>query len=260
MAGLGCASIIIIPGLLALVFIVAKPIYLTWKIRNANPIEATLAEIKPTSAMPKPAKSAADSAEDVFRKMNAAANESNLQAWKKFLLPQQTQSGRRRGSGEIKTMGWFAGEIVRIAKRPPHAVRNGISDRFVCLLVETKAPNGNHSKREFWYFHSNDRWYFSSATDPHYAGICIIEFKPEHGDATAILASHLQQSVIVRVDVDPAQFQLIVYHEDAAEAAREANELAARLRESLKPFSMDSSLRVIKEATVPTSYWPDEEP
>lgn len=258
-AGLVSVSIAIF-GLWAVVFFVAEPWNLPWGHHNANSLEATLPEITPTAEAPDPAKSAADSAEDVFRKMNAAANESNLQAWRKFLLPQQTQTGRRRESGEIETMGWFAGEIVRIAKRPPNGARNGISDRYVCLWVETERPNGSHSKREFWYYRSNDHWYFSSATDPHYAGVCIIEFKPEHGDATAILASHLQQTVIVRVDGDPARFQLIVYHEDAAEAAREANDLAAKLRESLKPFSMDSSLRVIKEATVPTSYWPDENP
>lgn len=209
----------------------------------------------PESAMP-----AADSAEDVFRKMNAAANESNLQAWRKFLLTQQTEPSRRTGPSDIQIMESFVGEIVRVEKRPLKSGFDGTLTTCVRLLVEVRRPDGSHPTREFRYWRSGGLWLFDSATDPAYVGVCLVEFKPARGEAATILASHLRQNEFVPVNGDPVRFQLIAHSQDAAEAAKEANELAAKLRESLKPFSMDSSLRVIKEATVPTSYWPDENP
>ncbi|MBN8457674.1 MAG: serine/threonine protein kinase [Verrucomicrobia bacterium] len=283
-AGLGCASIIIIPGLLALAFIVAKPMYLTWKIRNANRTETTFPEIKPTAETPNPGGSPATikSAEikrprlpwppdkpegperhaveirECIRKMNQAANDSDLD---KFLDCYVGQSRVNVEGGvrisPVETMSLMAGTIAGVRMSAPEFGNGDV------VVVELQRYTGTNAfvKVELFGHTENGKWVSTCAeVEPSpYCAACRVEFQPKQGDARKVLKSHLKGNEFRPVAGVEGQFDILAFSTDPQMAKQRADEVARRLQESLKPFGMDAAYRIVTPAEVPTSPWPGED-
>ncbi len=193
------------------------------------------------------------SAEDVLRKLNVLANESNGEEFKKQLSV--STYGKEPGGNMAARMEPFLGKL-RLVKTVAHTP--GTKGLFpipekTTVFASFERADGKMSYHEFDFTPESGEWRYDGANYPEYRAVVRVEFRPESGNATAILRAHLDNNVVSKpVAGADGQFDIESQNPDAVSSANIANAIADRLKDSLKKVGLDTALKVIKKAEVPT--------
>ena len=194
------------------------------------------------------------SAEDVLRKLNVLANESNGEEFKKHLAV--SQYGKEPSGNMADLMEPFLGKLS-LVKTVGH--RPGTKEFFFSIAETTNVfgaferPDGKKIYHEFRFTPESGEWRYQGTDSPNYRAVVRVEFRPEKGDATAILKTHLDSKVVSKpVAGADGQFDIESQSGSAEWSANEADSIADLLKNSLQKVGLDGALKVIKKAEVPT--------
>ena len=226
------------------------------KRQSREPMPERLRKSAPVAEEKPPAVSA----EQVVRQMNALANESNGADFKKHL----TVFNRRSSELLADHMKLFVGKLhsvkVIAAKpaRPDSLAGPHPAETTVFAIIEE--VGGAMQYQEFGFTAEEGGWRFHENLPARYRAACRIEFRPEKGDATAILRTWLGEEVRLSA-VAGADGQFDISAEDLwpGNAKDAANDLAEKLQSSLKKVGQDGAFKIIRRAERPAKPWRAEE-
>ena len=222
----------------------------TYSGESAVPAEDPLIEV------------ATEKAEDVFRRMNALANTSNGQEFVKHLSNAKYPGGKTDGPLTWITE-WFRGQIRFLKNYDTtgeiHALGSPPGQEIVWAGLEK--PDGRVEYREFVFHLEAGQWRYEGNYLPEFRSRCRIEFRPEAGDATAILRTHLGPgNSFVKVPGSVDQFDLLGSTNDSGDAAApQADALAAALEKSIRFTGLKGTFRVVQAAEKPEQPWVGED-
>ncbi|MEK7953852.1 serine/threonine-protein kinase [Luteolibacter soli] len=203
----------------------------------------------------------AESAEDVFRKMNSAANASDGDEFVKWLSRRKYPDGRTEGPVTWLT-NWFFGDI-RYLKRgndPATEIFAPGKPSTTILWAGIAKPDGKIDYREFVFCMEDGVWRYEVNLPPRYRPHCRIEFQPPNGDAAAILKTHLDpMSTLIRVAGSKSQFDVVVGSGEAENSVVLTNSGAEWLQKSLKTVGLSDSFKIITPAEKPSKPWEGED-
>lgn len=206
------------------------------------------------------------SMEEVFRKMNQAANRADETAFSWFV----DATGASRSS--VGMMMSFLGVIDSIRTINARKNWSEIGDKVPdgVILVGLKDSAGKIRWTLFGFRNAGEAgWKFSRLTSPLFHSKALIEFKPKNSeaDAEAILRSHLSsrrlkgpyEPKLLPVAGEKGVFELVGVHPSPDGAASSANFDVDGLFQSLKPFGLEGYLKVLARAEMPELPWIAEE-
>ena len=216
-----------------------------------------------------PVKAAEVTPEDVFRKMNAAANASNGDEFVKWLSRSKFPDGRTEGPVTWLT-NWFFGEI-RYLKRgndPTKEILPTGKPSTTILWAGIEKAHGKIEYREFVFCREDDGWRYEVNLLPRYRSHSRIEFRPPNGDPATILKTHLDlMATLIQVPENTNQFDVVARTGSADSVVTVANRSAESLQKSLTSVGLGDSFKIITPAEKPSKPWqgedvppPDEEP
>jgi hypothetical protein len=206
-------------------------------------------------ARPKPPAPPAATAEEVFRKMVAAANAADGEEFVKHEYQSEISFGDP--PPVASRMAPFFGEILLVKQLPP---RHNDSKETARLIARIKAKDGGTVYREFRFTIQDGRRKFLTEQLPRYRATCRIEFRPDQGKAESFLKLHLGQTPFTAVPGADGQFDIGGEGSSADSALRTADRNADRLLESLKKAGQDSFFKLIQRAEAPETPWLGEDP
>ena len=200
-------------------------------------------------------------AEDVFRKMNAYANASNGEEFVKHLSEAKYPGGKTDGPLAWIT-GWFLGQIrfLKSYDTTGEIYAPGSPPRREIVWVGLEKPDGRMDYSEFVFLLEGGQWRYEGRHLPEFRTSCRIEFRPESGDATAILRTHLAPGrAFVKVAGATDQFDVLGSTNDSGDAAaRQADLLAATLEKSIRHTGLKGTFRIVRAAEKPAKPWAGE--
>ena len=229
----------------------------------AKPNPASDSPPKPVATAPQnpkpttPPKPPALSAEEVFRKMVAAANAADGEEFVKHEY--RSSFGISFGSPPPVASGMapFFGEILLLKPLPPQKNDSKDTSR---LIAQIKAKDGTSTYREFQFTIQDGQRKFLTEGMPRYRASCRVEFRPEQGKAESILKLHLGEKPFTAVPGADGQFDIGGEEFSADAAVRTADRTADQLLESLKRAGLDSFFKIIQRAKPPARPWLGEDP
>ncbi len=192
-----------------------------------------------------------ESPESAFRKVNAAANESNGDELRK--------RGRNLGGDMLETIERLQGEIVTLkATANPNdssspAVfttlrKNDGSLRYVVCIFR---PPYNHEGTE---------WICTGVRAASFRAACRVEFRPDKGDAATILRTHLGSvQAFKSAGGPPQQFDIFGIGNESDEAERNANANTQIVAQSLARLGFGAFFKIIAPAQRPEKPWMAED-
>ena len=192
-------------------------------------------------------------AESIFRKMNSLANESNGDEFKKHLAV--STYGKEPSGNMADRMEPFLGKLSLVKTVAHEPGTKGVFSirETTTVFGAFERADGKMSYREFRFTPESGEWRYQGSDYPKYRAVVRVEFRPESGNATAILRTHLDSKVVSKpVAGADGQFDIESQSSDAVWSANDANAIADRLTDSLKKVGLDAALKVIKKAGVPT--------
>jgi hypothetical protein len=205
---------------------------------------------------------ASGTAENVFRKMNAYANASNGEEFVKHLSEAKYPGGKTEGP-LTWVSGWFLGQIrfLKTYDTTGEIYALGSPPRRDILWVGLEKPDGSMQYNEFVFLLEGGQWRYEGRYLPEFRTRCRIEFRPESGDATTILRTHLGPGrSFVKVAGTADQFDILGSTNDGGDAAaRQADLLAAALEKSIKSTGLKATFRVVRAAEKPAKPWAGED-
>ena len=205
---------------------------------------------------PKPAKPPAPpdlTAEEVFRKMAAAANASDGGEFVKYEYPNFIPGDPPVAS----RMAPFFGEILLVKPLPPQRINGNDRSR---LIARMKAKDDSIIYREFQFIKEEGRTVFLTESPPKFRASCRIEFRSDQGKAESILKLHLGEIPFTPVAGADGQFDIGGEEFSADAAARTADRNADKLLASLKMAGQASLFKIIQRAKTPDTPWLGDDP
>ena len=204
----------------------------------------------------KPAPAPAISVEEVFRKMNAAANESNGgEFWKLW------------GTGgmlspELVTIETFFGKLEVLNARPSPQTTGDID-----VYAGLRKPDSSMSYMVFLFGYDSrqKRWKCGGGKSAPFRAASRVEFRPEKGGVEAILRTHLRgfdfrgETMFRPVKDAPGQFDIFGFDFTAESAEVRANSIATSLADSLGKFGLGESFKILTPAQKPGRPWMGED-
>jgi hypothetical protein len=207
-----------------------------------------------TQAGAAPPASLMPTAEEVFRKMVAAANAWDGEEFVKHEYRPSTPLGNP--PTVASRMAPFLGEILLVKQLPPGRF-DGKDD--VRLVTKMKAKDGDIVYRGLQFTTQDGQRRFRTGRLPNYRASCRVEFRPDQFKAGSLLKLHLGETPFTAVPGADGQFDIWGEDISAAEAVRRADHGADRLLESLKKAGQDASFKIIQRAKTPETPWLGEE-
>ena len=224
------------------------------EVAKAAAVEAARSKIVPTAEKPDPA--LAISVEEVFRKMNAAANESNGgEFWKLW------GTGGTRAP-ELVTIETFFGKLEVLNARPSPQT-TGLTNVYAAL----RKPDSSMSYQVFFFKYRSyqKKWECGGGESAPFRAACRVEFRPDKGGAEAILRTHLSgfgfrgETTFQPVKDAPRRFDIFGFDLSAEPAEMRANTVAKSLADSLSKFGFGESFKILTPAQKPEKPWLGEE-
>ncbi len=188
----------------------------------------------------------------IVRALNRLANEQNAEA---FMAKKYTRYLSAFGSDipAAQRMAPYYGEILKIGQLPVnHAAKADVIAKF-------KRHDGKEEYRKFDLRLEEVEWRWMNDSPPQYRAWTLVEFKPPQGNAAAIMKNHLGDKPFHPV-AGTDHFLIGGDGFDGEEAKQDANHRHERLEESLKQAGLNSFLKVLVPATVPSEPWMGGEP
>ena len=240
---------------------------------------------RPVMQPPKAPAAPTVTVEEVFRKMVAAANDSDGEQFRRY-----TNTGPFSiTSGDLlMLMKKFLGEVETLKVTCEADTTNPE------VYVTMRGKDGSKRQHTMKFAKESGQWILRSVSEPRFKVASRIEFKPQKGDAVAILRAHMdnldynlvpQNAGIVRPEIPrprivrprirsdiayrPVRGQQGIYEiytfadklESLDGAKLDVDNAIPALRESLKPFGLDTALKVISPAVIPEApYMAEDEP
>ena len=208
----------------------------------------------PAAAPPEPPAPPVPTAEEVFRKMVAAANAWDGEEFVKYEYRPSIPLGNP--PTVASRMAPFFGEILLVKQLPPGRFD---SKDDVRLVTKMKGKDGDIVYRGLQFTTQDGQRRFQIGRLPNYRASCRVEFRPDQFKAESLLKLHLGETPFTAVPGADGQFDIGGEDISAAEAVRRADHSADRLLESLKRAGQDSSFKIIQRAKTPEAPWLGEE-
>ncbi|MCX6873954.1 MAG: serine/threonine-protein kinase [Verrucomicrobia bacterium] len=232
-----------------------------WKIDLPKPV-ATAPQSTPTAIPPgvpqiNPPAPPKLTAEEVFRKMVAAANASDGEEFVKHASKSTSVISLGSPPPVASRMAPFFGEILLLKPLPPRHNDRTDSAR---LIARMKAKDASIIYREFQFTIQGGQWKFLTDGLPQYRASCRIEFHPDQGKAESILKLHLGEIPFTPVAGADGQFDIGGEEFSADAAVQIADRNANQLLESLKKAGLDPFFKIIQHAKTPDTPWLGEDP
>jgi serine/threonine protein kinase len=261
----------------SLCLFVAGILFLTW---NTSPTKAEPGPIqpRPVPAQPRavvvpPAREdpeftgpfipPAESVEQVLRKMVAAANGSDVEGFQTY-MSNATWKENRKGmqNNWVASMTSFLGEItrIRVTAGAPKDPRKALA------YITIRRADGSFQSFRISLKYANDgkSWLVRDVGNPDFRSSARIEFRPEGKDPESILKLHLRTTRVDsyrKIDGMTGVFEFVHSSSNAEFAKVIIEETLAKLQASLKPFGLDSALKVISPPVEPAApYLGEDEP
>jgi serine/threonine protein kinase len=232
-----------------------------WKLDLPKPVAASpqpsQTSMRPRVPQPNPPAPSELTAEEVFRKMVAAANASDGEEFVKHEYRSSIMIPGGSPAPVASRMAPFFGEILLAKPLPP---RHNDSKDSARLIARIKARDGRIIYREFQFTIRNGQWKYITDGLPQYRASCRIEFHPDQGKAEPILKLHLGQTPFTAVPGADGQFDISGEDLSADAAAQTADHNANQLLESLKKAGLDPFFKIIQRAKTPETPWLGEDP
>ena len=226
------------------------------KQQSREPMPERLGKSAPVAEEKPPAVSV----EEVVRQMNTLANESNGAEFKKHL------SVSKGDSSELLAydMKLFVGRLrsVKIIATEPARPDSlaGPNPVKMTVFATIEEVGGAMQYQEFGFRAEEGAWRFHDDLPARYRAACRIEFRPEKGNATAILRTWLGEKVMLSaVSGTDGEFDISAEDLWPGNAKDAANDLAEKLQSSLKKVGQDGAFKIIRRAERPAKPWRAEE-
>jgi hypothetical protein len=131
------------------------------------------------------------------------------------------------------------------------------------------------------FANESGQWILRSVSEPRFKVASRIEFKPQKGDSAAILRAHMDNldyslvpqkpRIVIRPNIafrpvrgQQGIFEIYTFADELESldgAKLDVDNAIPALRESLKPFGLDTALKVISPAVIPEApYMAEDEP
>jgi len=238
-------------------------------VEHRRKTSTTAAAVAPAGPAPieKPAPAPSVPVEEVFRTMNTLANESNGGEFKKHMA---TKGGPLRAYGLrhvisrdfsnapiAARMEPFFGRILLLKSVPEP---EWDSRQHAQLFAAIQRNDNTTGYAMFWFTAQDGEWRYSVSGDPDYRASSRIEFRPEKGDAAAILRTHLGANVtFAPVPGANGQFDITQESDRPDHAAAIPKGNVRELQNSLRKAGLDAAFKIISPATKPEKPWMAEE-
>ncbi|PAW72047.1 MAG: hypothetical protein B9S38_05750 [Verrucomicrobiia bacterium Tous-C4TDCM] len=198
---------------------------------------------------------------DVFRKVQATANESDSETFKQhtenlvfceapsYDIPGDFKKmGQYEGSRTvIDEMAVFSGDLEYLK------VTNIVDSPDIAIAYAAiRKHDGSLERHAVEFLNINGIWAIRRVWDPPFRASKRIEFKPESGDAAEILWAHFGSSILFApVKGSPGAFDVFAFAKDPYEAERAVETKLNDLSRSFAKFGYQSDLKVISQTKRP---------
>jgi hypothetical protein len=198
--------------------------------------------------------------EEVFRKMNALANESNGTEFQKYL----GSPGPRPELSIAQQMEPFYGRIAWMKTEPQSekAIVGAFAEKemsgftrfffqiekgkWLSVITEMVRPDASREFARFYFQLINGEWLYWAARYPLYRSAARVEFRAQNGDALEILRLHLGNMVAPAAG-ETDRFDVVGEDRDPSESVRLAKSNLDNLTQSLGKAGLSVFLKTIHE-------------
>ena len=191
--------------------------------------------------------------EEVFRKMNALANESNGTEFREHLGP--LHSVPPPDPVVAQKMEPFYGRVAWMEAEPQFEKKYPWQysyKSYTSVVAEMVRPNNSSEFVQFFFELGNSEWLYLIAESPFYRSATRVEFRPDKGNALEILRLHLGRDMVAPVAGETDRFDVFGKAQEPSEAVRDAKSNLDKLTQSLEKAGLSASLKTIHEPELPT--------
>jgi serine/threonine protein kinase len=198
---------------------------------------------------------------DVFRKVQAAANESDSETFKLHtenlvfcVAPSYDIPGDFMKMGQYTASGTVIDEMAVFSGNLEYLKVANIVDSpdIAIAYAAIRKPDGSLERHAVEFLNINGLWTIRRVWDPPYRASKRIEFKPPNVDAVEIMRTHLGSTTSFgAVEGIPATYDLFGHGKDPVEAERAVETKLSAFHRSLGKFGHQRYLKVISQAKRP---------